>query len=125
MDVGKQIACWRDGSLDDMGAAEVLLPHAKLRQALFFAYLALEKILEAHVTKATQAAPPRIHNLLRLAELAGLSLPPEHEGFLSRLDRFWIHGRYPDERMAQTTREDAERLLREAKDRQQWLMRQL
>jgi HEPN domain-containing protein len=44
---------------------------------LFFAHLALEKLLKAHVCRATRDLAPRVHALLRLAERAGLMLPED------------------------------------------------
>jgi len=54
MDVQKQIEYWRYGSADDMEAATVLLEKNKFRQALFFAHLAVEKMLKAHVARETR-----------------------------------------------------------------------
>jgi len=42
----------------------------RIRHGLFLANLALEKALKALVCKATRDLAPRIHNLVRLAELA-------------------------------------------------------
>ena len=81
MDVRRQVEYWLNGSQDDIEAAVVLLEKRKIRQGLFFAHLAVEKALKAHVSKATEAVPPRTHDLLRLAELAGISLPSPRRMF--------------------------------------------
>ncbi len=72
VDVAKQIDYWRTGGDEDFAAAESLVEEGHLRHGLFFAHLAVEKILKAHVTRQTREVPPRIHNLVRLAEMAGL-----------------------------------------------------
>ena len=86
IDVEKQVAYWRKGSGEDMEAAEVLLESGKIRQGFFFAHLALEKMLKAHVTRQTADVPPRIHNLVRLGNLSGLELSLEQRAFLDRFD---------------------------------------
>jgi HEPN domain-containing protein len=53
-------------------------------------------MLKAHVTRQIKDIPPRIHNLIRLAELAGLSLEAEQVRFLRSFDMYQMEGRYPD-----------------------------
>lgn len=96
MDVGKQIDYWRSSSEEDFAAAESLLEKGHFRHCLFFAHLAIEKMLKAHVTRKTNDIPPRIHNLLRLAEIADLKLDPEQQQFLREFGVYQLEGRYPD-----------------------------
>lgn len=95
MDVERQIDYWRSGSEEDFAVA-LSLAAQHPRHALFFAHLALEKLLKAHVTRATGDVPPRIHDLLRLAELGAVSVPVERRAFLARFQQFCLAGRYPD-----------------------------
>ena len=53
-------------------------------------------MLKAHVTSKTKDIPPRIHNLIRLAEIAGILLDSEKVGFLRSFDIYQMEGRYPD-----------------------------
>ncbi len=96
MDIDKQIDYWQGSSGEDFAAAESLLEKGHLRQCLFFAHLAIEKMLKSHVTKQTKDIPPRIHNLVRLAVMAGLPLSDEQENFLTPFDMYQLEGRYPD-----------------------------
>jgi len=96
VNVAKQIEYWMRGSEEDFAAAQSLFEKGHLRHSLFFAHLAIEKMLKAHVTRQTKEIPPRIHNLLRLADMAALSLHPEHASFLRRFNLFQLEGRYPD-----------------------------
>jgi len=48
------------------------------------------------VCRVTRDLPPRIHQLLRLAERTGLAFSEEQRVFLARFDRYQIEGRYPD-----------------------------
>src|SRR3989304_3165049 len=96
IDVEKQVAYWRNGALEDWQAAEDLVGLGRTRHGLFFAHLALEKMLKAHVCRAVSDIPPRIHALLRRAERADLRLSDTQRLFLARFDRYQLEGRYPD-----------------------------
>ena len=96
IDVQKQIDYWQTSSDEDFAAAESLLEKGHLRHCLFFAHLAIEKMLKAHVTRQTKDVPPRIHNLVRLAEIAKLKLDSEQEEFLREFGIYQLEGRYPD-----------------------------
>ena len=87
---------WRDGAVDNIEVAEILIEKGKRLEGLFFCHLALEKALKAHVTKATQAVPPKTHNLQRLADIAGLELRESDYRFLGEMMEFQIEGRYPE-----------------------------
>lgn len=76
--------------------AQELLGLNRIRHSLFFAYLTLEKILKAHVCRQTRDLAPRIHNLVRLAELAVLNLSEEQLDVLAEMNAFNIEGRYPE-----------------------------
>ncbi len=76
IDIDKQIAYWRDSADEDFAVARELVRRTRIRHGLFFAHLALEKALKAHVCRVTQDIAPRVHNLVRLAELAELDLQP-------------------------------------------------
>ncbi len=47
--------------------------------------------------RARGNAPPRVHNLIRLAALANVTLQPEQEQLLSKLSLEYIEMRYPEE----------------------------
>jgi len=96
MDVQKQVEYWKRSAEEDFAAAESLLEKGHVRHCLFFAHLAIEKMLKAHVTRKTNDIPPRIHNLLRLAEIADLKLDPEQQQFLREFGVYQLEGRYPD-----------------------------
>ena len=125
MDVRRQVEYWLNGSQDDIEAAVVLLEKRKIRQSLFFAHLAVEKVLKAHVSKATDAVPPRTHDLLRLAELAGISIPAPRRVFLARLQRYCMEGRYPDLPPETPEWDEARTELDEAQETRSWLVNQL
>lgn len=125
VDVPKQIDYWRTSSEEDFAAAQSLFEKGHLRHSLFFAHLAVEKTLKAHVTRQTKDIPPRIQNLIRLAEIAGLSLEPEQVSFLRRFDTYQLEGRYPDSAHAIIDSNVAGERLALAGDVLKWLKAQL
>jgi len=54
MDVEKQADYWKIGSQEDLAAARHLMEKDHCRHALFFAHLAIEKALKAHVCRCTK-----------------------------------------------------------------------
>jgi HEPN domain-containing protein len=96
MDVQKQVDYWVTSGEEDFAAAKSLLEKGHFRHCLFFAHLAIEKMLKAHVTRKTSDIPPRTHNLLRLAEIADLKLDTEQQQFLREFGVYQLEGRYPD-----------------------------
>ena len=96
VDIQKQVQHWRSGATEDWEVALELADLGRTRHSLFFAHLAIEKTLKAHVCQATKGLAPRIHTLLRLAELAKLKLSENQLTFLARFDRYQLEGRYPD-----------------------------
>jgi HEPN domain-containing protein len=96
VDIGKQIEHWCCGAEEDWAVAQDLVARGKVRHGLFFAHLALEKTLKAHVCRTTNELAPPIHNLVRLAEGASLPLSPEQRDLLAEVNSFNIEGRYPE-----------------------------
>jgi HEPN domain-containing protein len=69
IDVARQIAYWRTGALEAIDTAKYLMDGDRILSGLFFAHLALEKAIKSQIVKQTNNVPPRIHDLLRLAEI--------------------------------------------------------
>jgi len=125
MDVRKQIDYWRTSSDEDFAAAQSLLEKGHLRHCLFFAHLAIEKMLKGYVTKQTKDIPPRIHNLVRLAGIAGLKLNPAQDDFLHEFGAYQLAGRYPDIEQMLLDSDLAREELSRAKEMLAWLKKQL
>lgn len=125
MDIKKQIEYWRKGAAEDWAMATDLVQREKPRYGLFFAHLALEKTLKAHVCRATQDLAPRTHALLRLVELSQLRVSPEQRLFLSEFDRYQVEGRYPEDLISPPSPEEGRVQLEKAREILQWLMQQL
>lgn len=124
-DIEKHVQYWSTSAQEDLETAEFLVSSGRSRHGLFFAHLALEKTLKAHVCKHTEEIAPRMHNLLRLTELSNCDLSESHKEFLARFDRYQLEGRYPEFWPATIDREKAYRELHQAKELLQWLMNRL
>ena len=125
VDVSKQIDYWRTSSDEDFAAAQSLLEKDHLRHSLFFAHLAIEKMLKAHVMRQTKEIPPRIHNLIRLVELAKLKLDEERKGFLREFGVYQLEGRYPDSVQMPVDSGFVRDEITKARDMLTWLKKQL
>lgn len=125
VDVQKQIAYWSNGSEEDLDAARDLLRQKHYRHSMFFAHLAIEKILKAHVVKKTKRMPPKIHNLARLAEIAELKLDEARTRILLEFDVYQLAGRYPDSAQAKIDVKTATREFSTAEGMVEWLRNQL
>ncbi len=121
MDMSQQIAYWRDNACEDLEVANQLVTARKSRHGLFFAHLALEKILKAHVCKAAGKAPPRIHNLVRLAELSSTNMPESYLMLLSELNAFNLEGRYPVPFIADVSPKEADDYMTRTREVFEWL----
>jgi HEPN domain-containing protein len=108
IDITKQIAHWRNGATEDLSVAQDLVSRGKIRHGLFFAHLALEKTLKAHVCKNTGELASKTHNLVRLAQKASLMLSEDHIDLLAEVNEFNIEGRYPEMLLPPPTRAEAD-----------------
>lgn len=125
IDIEKQIQHWRDSSLEDLEAAQVLINKKHIRQGLFWAHLTLEKMLKAHVCKQTRDLAPRIHNLVRLAELTGLELDKDVVDFLSDTNDFNLEGRYIEHPGAVPELKQAKSIMHRVEELTTWLNEKL
>jgi len=66
--------------------------------ALFFAHLAVEKVLKAIYVSRKNEHAPYIHNLPRLAELSDIQLSDAQRNALIKITTFNLESRYPDEK---------------------------
>ena len=125
VDIAQQIAHWRDGAREEWQVAAELLEKGRSRHALFFAHLTLEKALKAHMCRHTGDLAPRTHNLVRLADAAGLDVPAETRGLLGEMNEFVLTGRYPDAISSVPALDEARALHRRVGEVFQWLIQRL
>lgn len=80
--------------------------------------------LKAHVCRVTGDLAPRIHNLVRLAEIARLELAETDLDLLAEVNEFNIEGRYPEMLLPPPTQGEAEEYIRRIARMLQWLNNQ-
>lgn len=100
MDEQKVINYWLTTSKQDYTSARILYKNKRYHHALFFCHLSVEKMLKALIVQKTKAAPPLIHDLVRLAEKAGISLTERYRDALAEITTFNIETRYDDYKLS-------------------------
>jgi HEPN domain-containing protein len=100
----KTIDYWLEEAEEALKVAEHLFEKKDFSYSLFFGHLAVEKFIKAiHVQKRNEHAP-QIHNLVRLAEQAGIVLSTEQKETLIIITAFNLESRYPDEKRSFRTK---------------------
>ena len=122
MTVEEQIKLWQKGAWEALESAELLFDNRHHTYSLFFCHLAVEKMVKSLVMKKTGELAPKIHNLIRLAELAELELPDERLDDFGALNRFNLAGRYV-ESIGQSNREATEYWVKQTKTIMEWLQK--
>ena len=125
MNVEKQIQYWITSVEEDMAVAEYLIKGNLNVEALFFCHLALECMLKAHVTKFTQQTPPKLHNLLSLAEKGDVKLDESTTNFFALMKKFQLEGRYRMEIVERPPLEITRNYFEVTKQKLQWLKQTL
>lgn len=128
MDIKENIDYWFKSAAHDMDAAETLFQNQKYDWCLFIGHLVIEKSLKAFYVRDKQEMPPKIHNLIKLAENTKLSFTEDQFVFLADVNDFNIEARYPDYKFSffQTcTREFTEGQFLKIKEMYKWLLSQM
>ena len=93
----EHIDYWIRSAEHDLDTAESLYEAGKYDWCLFVGHLVLEKMIKAiFVNTHDNEVPPKIHNLVKLAELASISLTLVQKIFLDEVNDFNLETRYPD-----------------------------
>jgi HEPN domain-containing protein len=119
--IQKQIAYWTNSAEEDWEVAQELVNNGRVRHGLFFAHLALEKMLKAHVCRYTQDLAPKIHDLVRLAKLAEIPSESLWRDFFEEMGIFNIEGRYPELLGPLPTKDEARKYLHRTGETLEWL----
>ncbi|MBI5472200.1 MAG: HEPN domain-containing protein [Ignavibacteriae bacterium] len=123
------IRYWLNEAADDWESAQVNFQNARFNWSLFIGHLTLEKVLKAlWIKNNSENYPPRLHNLLRLAE-GGKYEPTEREKlFLDAVNKFNIEARYPDykeEFRKRCTKDFAQSYLRQIEEFYQCILKKI
>lgn len=127
MDIKAIESFWLAEAEEALQVADHLMEKGDYSYALFFGHLAIEKLLKAlYVVKQKDHAPP-IHNLLRLAKIAGIAVPEDKIDTLIEISAFNIESRYPDFKRAFRKKCNVEYVEKQStviKEMYQWLQKQ-
>lgn len=119
---------WLNESEEAIKVADHLMEKGDFSYALFFGHLAIEKILKAvYVVKHKEHAP-LLHNLVRLANIAGLELDDNSTEALIRITSYNIESRYPDIKAAfrkKCTSDFTYKEMKIIKEKYEWIKSQL
>lgn len=98
MSMQKTIDYWLEEAEEALKVADHLFEKNDFSYSLFFGHLAVEKIIKAIYVQKRNEHAPQIHNLLRLAEQAGITMSAEQKEALIVITAFNLESRYPDEK---------------------------
>lgn len=124
----EHISYWLKSAEHDLEVADTLFQSKKYDWCLFIAHLVLEKVLKAYFVKRYNKLPPKIHNLIRLAEMANLELTEEQKVFLDEVNDFNLAIRYPDykfEFYKKCTEDFTKQYFKGIKEFYKWLLSQI
>jgi HEPN domain-containing protein len=116
----------------DIQTARAMLQTKRYLYVGFMCHQTVEKSLKAVVARdcADDEIPPKIHNLLKLAEIARLfcAMSHEHQAFIKKLNPLNVQARYPEYKQAIAAglnEEMCRELIEETEDILCWIKRQL
>jgi len=91
---------WLELCDDDLDSAKYNLNGKKLLWTAFICHLIVEKSLKAVIAQRTNTIPPKIHNLVMLAEKSGIKdeLTESRLNFLEQMNNYHIETRYPEDK---------------------------
>ena len=121
VDTSKQ---WAERARYDLDTARAMLDAGRHLYVLFCCQQGVEKMLKAVIARRTREHPPRVHRLVRLAEVAKVELSEPQADLLRELSAYYIQSRYPEEisdLAAQVKQEEAKRILDQTEGFVQWL----
>lgn len=96
MDREELITYWTETAEQDYKTMMHLYESKDYHWSLFIGHLVIEKLIKAIYVKNVNNNVPRIHDLLRLADKASLSITDEKKDRLDMITTFHISARYPD-----------------------------
>jgi HEPN domain-containing protein len=116
---------WIEQARYDLETAHAMQVSGRYLYVLFCCQQAIEKALKAIIAGQSNEFPPRIHALMRLAEIAKVELSEEQSQLLRELSNYYIQTRYPEEipalseRIAESQSLD---ILHQSEETLEWLL---
>lgn len=96
--MNKDVRNWVAASSYDVQTANAMYKAGRYLYVVFMYHLAIEKMLKALlVHKYPEDIPPKIHNLIILAQKVEIVPPENLKDFLQRIDNVSVVTRYPED----------------------------
>ena len=95
--MSRAVEQWIERARYDIETAEVLLHNQRYLYVLFCCQQAVEKALKAVIAQRSREMPPRLHNLVLLADRAGIVLDEPRAALFRLLNGYYLNSRYPEE----------------------------
>ncbi len=120
-DLEINIISWIRSGRSDLVTGALLIDEARPVEGLFFCYLAIEKILNAHVIRNTRDYPPRQDDPKLLMKMANIKVNEEDMELLEVLMESRLEIRHPDHGLEQPTADQAKEYLQRSRELFSWL----
>ncbi len=124
MDIQKIKEYWIEEANESLQVTRHLFEKKDYSYSLFFAHLAIEKLLKAIYVNRKKEHAPYMHNLQRLAELSDIQLTDDKRDALIKITTYNLESRYPDEKRSfrkKCTEEFTKKEIEEVEDIFKWL----
>ncbi|MDX2196040.1 MAG: HEPN domain-containing protein [Cytophagales bacterium] len=118
------IASWVESSNEDFDAMVDMYNSGRYSWSMFIGHLCVEKLLKAYYIKIMHEHCINTHNLLRICELAGLSLTQVQKQDFATITTFNIRARYDDYKQdfhKKCTKEFTDEWIEKIKSHRQWI----
>ena len=122
------IRFWIESSDKDYKSMLNMYKIKEYSYALFVGHLTIEKLLKANYAKNNGISIPRIHDLEKLASIAGLKLTEKYANELQDITKFNIGVRYDDYKKTfykKCTKKFAEDNIESIKGLRKWLKKKI
>ena len=128
--IKQQVEYWLDLAEYDMETARAMLISRRLLYVAFMCHQALEKALKGVYAVRCQAVPPKMHSLVKLAQLSGIweEMTEDQQEWMIAVQPMNIESRYPAEKaklLASLTVAECEQMNIEAAGMLQWIKQKL
>ena len=127
--MNKVVRNWAASANYDLQTADAMYKAGRYLYVVFMCHLAIEKMLKAIlVQKFPEDAPPKIHNLINLAQRTKTTLPDNLKDFFQRIDNVSVATRYPEDLRTlskEFNQDTAKRILTDTKRMIKWLKQHL
>jgi HEPN domain-containing protein len=115
---------WVELAEYDLETAEAMFRTKRYVYVVFMCHLCIEKLLKGCVVEFADKFPPKTHDWLWLARIAGIEFPAELQEFAAEMSEQSVPTRYPED-LKSFTKVRAQSCLSKTRELYQWLRQKL